>query len=259
MSSTQFDIEAFFAQYGQFDSVRLRRAEPPEKVFKGSVFVEWSNKETAEKFMTVKPEPQWKGHPLHIMWKLDYMKQKSEAIREGKINASSRKPARGSHRGQRGHSRGHDVERTRMTGKSAVSRISRTVSATVGIITVAGVGVGAISVDVVDVITMVLATRTLPLNQQMMDDQRSTSARREQKSWKKKRLSLARRTASELEMTIHPTVSLLLRRSIPRRERQKLHEATQTRDVPHLVPSLWCLYLDYGYVYLAQLYSPQTN
>ncbi|KAI0914684.1 hypothetical protein F4823DRAFT_571228 [Ustulina deusta] len=108
MSSTQFDIEAFFAQYGQFDSVRLRRAEPPEKVFKGSVFVEWSNKETAEKFMTVKPEPQWKGHPLHIMWKLDYMKQKSEAIREGKINASSRKPARGSHRGQRGHSRGHD-------------------------------------------------------------------------------------------------------------------------------------------------------
>ncbi|KAJ8129633.1 hypothetical protein O1611_g4000 [Lasiodiplodia mahajangana] len=89
-SSTQFDIEAFFAQYGQFDSVRLRRAEPPEKVFKGSVFVEWSDKETADKFVALKPEPQWKGHPLHIMWKLDYMKQKSEAIREGKINASGR-------------------------------------------------------------------------------------------------------------------------------------------------------------------------
>ncbi|KAF2965909.1 hypothetical protein GQX73_g7648 [Xylaria multiplex] len=106
-SSTQFDIEAFFAQYGQFDSVRLRRAEPPEKVFKGSVFVEWTDKETADKFMALKPEPQWKGHPLHIMWKLDYMKQKSEAIREGKINAGGRKFGRGSHRG-RGHSRGND-------------------------------------------------------------------------------------------------------------------------------------------------------
>ncbi|KAI0974521.1 hypothetical protein F4678DRAFT_458484 [Xylaria arbuscula] len=107
-SSTQFDIEAFFAQYGQFDSVRLRRAEPPEKVFKGSVFVEWSDKETADKFVALESEPQWKGHPLHIMWKLDYMKQKSEAIREGKINLGGRKYGRGSHRGQRGHFRGND-------------------------------------------------------------------------------------------------------------------------------------------------------
>lgn len=105
-SSTQFDIEAFFAQYGQFDSVRLRRADGPEKVFKGSVFVEWSDKETADKFVALKPEPQWKGHPLHIMWKLDYMKQKSEAIREGKISASGRKFPRGSHRGSRGQHRG---------------------------------------------------------------------------------------------------------------------------------------------------------
>ncbi|KAH8156617.1 hypothetical protein CIB48_g11631 [Xylaria polymorpha] len=107
-SSTQFDIEAFFAQYGQFDSVRLRRADAPEKVFKGSVFVEWSDKEAAEKFVALKPEPQWKGHPLHIMWKLDYMKQKSEAIREGKINASGRQFGRGSHRGRgnRGSDRG---------------------------------------------------------------------------------------------------------------------------------------------------------
>lgn len=107
-SSTQFDIEAFFAQYGQFDSVRLRRAEGPEKVFKGSVFVEWSDKETAEKFITQRPEPQWKGHPLHIMWKLDYMKQKSEAIREGKINAGGRKYGRGAHRGRRGQPHGND-------------------------------------------------------------------------------------------------------------------------------------------------------
>lgn len=107
-SSTQFDIEAFFAQYGQFDSVRLRRAEAPEKVFKGSVFVEWSDKETAEKFITQRPEPQWKGHPLHIMWKLDYMKQKSEAIRDGRINASGRKQGRGAYRGRRGQPQGND-------------------------------------------------------------------------------------------------------------------------------------------------------
>lgn len=107
-ASTQFDIEAFFAQYGQFDSVRLRRADGAEKVFKGSVFVEWSDKETADKFVALKPEPQWKGHPLHIMWKLDYMKQKSEAIREGKISASGRNFPRGSHRGSRGQHRGNN-------------------------------------------------------------------------------------------------------------------------------------------------------
>ncbi|KAI3329432.1 hypothetical protein HD806DRAFT_530824 [Xylariaceae sp. AK1471] len=109
-SSTQFDIEAFFAQYGQFDSVRLRRVtDTPEKVFKGSVFVEWSDKETADKFMALNPEPQWKGHPLLILWKLDYMKQKATAIREGKISASApRKFGRGNHRGGRGNFRGND-------------------------------------------------------------------------------------------------------------------------------------------------------
>ncbi|KAI1431140.1 hypothetical protein GGR50DRAFT_681040 [Xylaria sp. CBS 124048] len=107
-SSTQFDIEAFFGQYGQFDSVRLRRAEPPQRAFKGSVFVEWSDKETADQFMALDPQPQWKGHPLHIMTKLEYIKQKSEAIRDGKIDASmSRQFNRGSHRGHRGQNRGN--------------------------------------------------------------------------------------------------------------------------------------------------------
>ena len=39
-STTQFDIEAFFAPYGPFNAVRLRRTFP-EKIFKGSVFVEF--------------------------------------------------------------------------------------------------------------------------------------------------------------------------------------------------------------------------
>ena len=79
--STQFDIEAFFAKYGTFNSVRLRRME--NKSFKGSVFVEWADKETAENFLELDPEPRWKDHPLQIMSKLDYMRQKNEDIKNG--------------------------------------------------------------------------------------------------------------------------------------------------------------------------------
>ncbi|KAK5242475.1 hypothetical protein LTR16_008489, partial [Cryomyces antarcticus] len=43
--STQFDIEAFFAPYGPTNAIRLRRTYP-EKVFKGSVFVEFDNEDT---------------------------------------------------------------------------------------------------------------------------------------------------------------------------------------------------------------------
>ncbi|KAI1480289.1 hypothetical protein F4774DRAFT_90142 [Daldinia eschscholtzii] len=102
-SSTQFDIEAFLAQYGEFNSVRLRRADDESKTFKGSVFVEWADKETLDKFMALDPKPLWKEHTLDIKTKLEYKAMKAQEIRDGKI------PMKGSNhfgRSQRGHRSG---------------------------------------------------------------------------------------------------------------------------------------------------------
>lgn len=101
--SSQFDIEAFFAQFGSTNAVRLRRT--PEKLFKGSVFVEWSDEETAQKFLALDPQPKWKGkHTLQVMSKTAYLEIKQQEIQDGTIQPSeSRGPTRG--RG-RGHGRG---------------------------------------------------------------------------------------------------------------------------------------------------------
>ncbi|KAL7629488.1 hypothetical protein AAE478_001008 [Parahypoxylon ruwenzoriense] len=111
-ASTQFDIEAFFAQFGEFNSVRLRRVDNIDKTFKGSVFVEWADKETAEKFIALDPKPTWNSYPLMIMWKRDYMKQKTQAIRDGKIEMSGswnryERPQRGNRGGRPGRGRGN--------------------------------------------------------------------------------------------------------------------------------------------------------
>ncbi|KAI1910436.1 hypothetical protein LOZ12_004656 [Ophidiomyces ophidiicola] len=97
--STQFDIEAFFAPFGPTNAVRLRRTD--EKIFKGSVFVEFDSEETQKKFLAVDPKPKWKGTTeLLIKSKKEYCDEKVKEIEAGRL-----KPKRG-RGGFRGGSRG---------------------------------------------------------------------------------------------------------------------------------------------------------
>lgn len=111
--SSQFDIEAFFAPYGPTNAVRLRRTQ--EKLFKGSVFVEFVDEETAQEFLDLEPKPLWKGkHPLIIQSKKSYTDQKEQEIKDGKVEPAetwgrsrgkSWGRGRGGNRGDRGHYR----------------------------------------------------------------------------------------------------------------------------------------------------------
>ena len=81
--STQFDIEAFFSEFGPTNSVRLRRTN--YKLFKGSVFVEFDSEETQRKFLTTDPPPKWRGKDLLIKSKEQYCNDKVEDIKAGRI------------------------------------------------------------------------------------------------------------------------------------------------------------------------------
>ncbi|KAL9000404.1 MAG: hypothetical protein Q9169_000921 [Polycauliona sp. 2 TL-2023] len=83
--STQFDIEAFFADLGPTNSVRLRRTFT--KLFKGSVFVEFDSEETQKKFLSLEPPPNWKGQELLIKSKKQYCDDKVEEIKAGRVKA----------------------------------------------------------------------------------------------------------------------------------------------------------------------------
>ena len=80
-ASSQFDIEAFFAEHGSTNSVRLRRAF--DKKFKGSVFVEFDSEETQQAFLALDPKPKWQGSDLIIKSKKQYCDEKVEDIKNG--------------------------------------------------------------------------------------------------------------------------------------------------------------------------------
>ena len=87
---TQFDLESFFANFGEVKGLKLRRTN--EGLFKGSVFVTFADEEAAKKFLETDPAPKWKEHDLKIMSKHDYCEEKSDLIRQGKLepNATQR-------------------------------------------------------------------------------------------------------------------------------------------------------------------------
>lgn len=113
--STQFDIEAWFAQFGPTRAIRLRRND--EKFFKRSVFAEFETEEIAQQFLALDPKPKFDGKDMTIMSKKDYCEQKIEDIKAGKIPPNKNrdvqrykgeKTGRGARGGRGGRSRGDD-------------------------------------------------------------------------------------------------------------------------------------------------------
>lgn len=115
--STQFDIEAWFAQFGSTNAVRLRRAD--DKMFKGSVFAEFETEDQAKAFLELDPKPKFKENDMQIMSKKEYCEKKVEDIRAGKIKPgndrshSSRdtRQSRGGRQNDRDRRRGGDDDR----------------------------------------------------------------------------------------------------------------------------------------------------
>lgn len=110
--STQFDIEAWFAQFGTTNAVRLRRAD--DKVFKGSVFAEFETEEQAKAFLELDPQPKYKDKDMQIMSKKEYCEKKVEDIKAGKIKAGDdRTRSSRDSRQSRGGNRNNDRDRRR--------------------------------------------------------------------------------------------------------------------------------------------------
>lgn len=100
-ATTQFDIEAFFVNYGSVRQVRLRRTE--DSLFKGSAFVEYDNVETAQKFLNMDPKPVYKNLPdLLIKSRAEYEKEKLDEIRNGNMNPGESRYNKRGGRGGRG-------------------------------------------------------------------------------------------------------------------------------------------------------------
>ena len=99
--NSQFDIEAFFAEHGSTNSVRLRRTY--DGTFKGSVFVEFDSEETQKAFLATDPKPKWQGSELQIKSKKQYCDDKVDDIAAGRVrpNDDNRSQGKGKQGGRR--------------------------------------------------------------------------------------------------------------------------------------------------------------
>lgn len=68
MPGLQQKLETFFSQFGNVNAVRMRRMDK-SKEFKGSVFVEFTDFETIDKFINADSKPTWEGKELLVMTK----------------------------------------------------------------------------------------------------------------------------------------------------------------------------------------------
>lgn len=85
--TTQFDVEEFFTVYGTVNAVRLRRK--PDGHFKGSVFVEFATEDEAQDFLKLDPKPKFKDQELQVKSKKEYVDDKVEDIKEGRVRPNS--------------------------------------------------------------------------------------------------------------------------------------------------------------------------
>jgi lupus La protein len=109
VEASQQLIEEFFAPFGEIRSVRLRRHN--DGLFKGSVFVEFADDQTAKDFLELDPKPKYGDNEreLQIMTKQEYVDTKHQGILDGSVKPRSPvrdggKWSRG--RGDRGRDRG---------------------------------------------------------------------------------------------------------------------------------------------------------
>ncbi|EJD04821.1 uncharacterized protein FOMMEDRAFT_120041 [Fomitiporia mediterranea MF3/22] len=78
----QEELEKYFDAFGRVNAVRMRR-KYDTKEFKGSVFVEYADVSSAERFLSLDPKPKWKDTELLTMSKDAYcdMKVKEKGLK----------------------------------------------------------------------------------------------------------------------------------------------------------------------------------